>query len=224
MTDFSFFDSGLFSGENHRYLSQFLTVAFIHLLAVASPGPDFAMVLRQSITHGTKTAMQTSCGLGVGILLHVSYSIIGIGVIISQSIVAFSVMKYLGAAYLCYIGVKAIGTKPAHMNFSQKKKTIRPAFGKAFITGLLTNGLNPKATLFFLSLFTVVIDHDTPIWVQAVYGVYMAFATAVWFSLLSLFFGRASVRRLFQRSGHWFERIMGASLLALGLKLAVTER
>lgn len=221
MAEFSLIE--IFDGENQVYIQQFLTVAFIHLLAVASPGPDFAMVLRQSITHGTKTAVQTSCGLGVGILLHVSYSIVGIGVIISQSIVAFSVMKYLGAAYLCYIGVKAIRTRPANMDFLSTVEINQPSAGKAFLTGLLTNGFNPKATLFFLSLFTVVIDHSTPLTVQAVYGVYMALATAAWFSLLSLMFGCPSVRRLFQRSGHWFERIMGASLLALGIKLAVTE-
>ncbi len=224
MTDISTITGGVLGGEGQRYISQFLTVAFIHLLAVASPGPDFAMVLRQSISHGTKTAVQTSCGLGVGILLHVSYSIIGIGVIISQSILAFSVMKYLGAAYLCYIGLKAIRTQPAHLNFSGNQKSDQPSFQKAFITGLLTNGLNPKATLFFLSLFTVVIDHETPTLIQAGYGLYMAFATAAWFSLLSMLFGRSVVRQLFQKSGHWFERVMGVSLLALGLKLAVTER
>ena len=207
-----------------EYLSQFITIVIVHLLAVASPGPDFAVVVKQSITHGKATAIWTSLGVGTGIFLHVLYSLLGIGVVVSQSVVAFNIMKYLGAAYLVYLGLKAIRTKPAASPLfsSEVKKT--PSAGRAYWTGFLTNGLNPKATLFFLSLFTVVIAPDTPLIVQAFYGVYMAFATALWFSGVSLVFGSSRVRILFSKVGHWFERFMGGALLLLGLKLAITSQ
>ena len=80
------------------------------------------------------------------------------------------------------------------------------------------------ATLFFLSLFTVVIASHTPVAVQLFYGVYMAFATALWFSGISLLFGQDRVRNLFSKVGHWFERFMGGALLLLGLKLAITSQ
>ncbi len=208
----------------HEYLSQFVTIAIVHLLAVASPGPDFAIVVRQSVTFGRKTAIWTSLGVGTGIFLHVMYSLLGIGVVISQSIVAFTVMKFLGAAYLVYIGIKALKAGPSSTSFFSGQKKEIPTIKKAFWTGFMTNGLNPKATLFFLSLFTVVIASHTPVAVQLFYGVYMAFATALWFCGISLLFGNNRVRSAFSRIGHWFERFMGGALLLLGVKLAVTSQ
>ncbi len=207
-----------------EYLSQFLTIVVVHLLAVASPGPDFAVVVKQSVTHGKATALWTSLGVGTGIFLHVLYSLLGIGVVVSQSVVAFNVMKYLGAAYLVYLGLKAIRTKPAASPLFSKGVKQTPTPGRAYWIGFLTNGLNPKATLFFLSLFTVVIAPDTPLVIQACYGVYMAFATALWFSGVSLVFGNSRVRILFSKFGHWFERFMGGALLLLGVKLAITSQ
>src|SRR4051794_31688078 len=86
------------------YLAEFLTVALVHLLAVASPGPDFAVVLRESVTRGRPAGIFTALGVGSGIVLHVSYSLLGIGLLISQSILLFSLLKWLAAAYLIYIG------------------------------------------------------------------------------------------------------------------------
>lgn len=209
---------------NSYYLSQFLTVAFIHLLAVASPGPDFAIVVRQSVTYGRRTALYTSWGVGMGILIHVFYSLLGIGVVISQSLILFTIMKIAGAGYLMFIGFKAIRTRKVSLTFKEKGEQELPSAKNAVWTGFLTNGLNPKATLFFLSLFTVIIDPGTPLVVQAFYGVYMAVATWLWFSLVSMLFGQRKVRELFGRLGHWFERLMGVSLLLLGLKLAVTSQ
>lgn len=209
---------------NSLYISQFLTVAFVHLLAVASPGPDFAIVVRQSITFGRRTAVLTSCGVGLGILVHVCYSLLGIGVIISQSLLLFTIMKIAGAGYLVYLGVRAMRTRKVSISFQKAGSKPLPSAKNAVWTGFLTNGLNPKATLFFLSLFTVVISPETPISVQALYGIYMAVATALWFSLVSLLFGQERIRHLFGRIGHWFERFMGLALFLLGLKLISTSR
>ncbi len=210
----------------HPYLTQFMTIAVVHLLAVASPGPDFAIVVRQSITYGRKTALWTSLGIGCGILIHIGYSLLGIGLIVSQSIALFSVMKIIGALYLIYLGTKAIRAKPMNNAevYTRENQKKMPTTLQAMRTGFFTNGLNPKATLFFLSLFTVVIDPATPLTVQAGYGLYMAVATGVWFSSLSLLFGHSSVRRTFLKIGHWFDRLTGAVLIGLGLKLALTGR
>lgn len=207
-----------------EYLTQFITIVIVHLLAVASPGPDFAIVVRQSVTYGRSTAVWTSLGVGTGIFLHVFYSLLGIGMIVSQSIVAFTVMKFAGAGYLVWIGLKAIRSKPGlSQNFSAVEGSL-PTIGKAYWTGFLTNGLNPKVTLFFFSLFTVVISPQTPSLIQFFYGVYMAAATAVWFCGISMLFGSDRVRGMFLKVGHWFERFMGGALLLLGLKLAVTSQ
>ena len=206
------------------YWSEFLTVALIHLLAVASPGPDFAIVVRESVAHGRRTGVFTALGVGTGILVHVIYSLLGIGFVVSQSIVLFNVLKWLAAAYLLYIGIKALRARPADPSATEQAHTRVPRrAGGAFVTGFVTNGLNPKATLFFLSLFTVVIDPHTPLLMQAGYGLYLALATAIWFCLVAWLFSQARVRAGFARMGHWFDRLMGVVLVGIGVKLAFSE-
>ncbi|WP_263262699.1 LysE family transporter [Pseudomonas sp. RIT-PI-S] len=206
------------------YWSEFLAVAAIHLLAVASPGPDFAVVVRESVTHGRRAGTWTALGVGSAIFLHVGYSLLGIGLIVSQSIVLFNALKWLAAAYLLYIGFKALRARPAGAQPSEAVAVPQGRAPKAaYVAGFMTNGLNPKATLFFLSLFTVVINPHTPLAVQAAYGVYLAVATAAWFCLVARLFSNARVRAGFARIGHWFDRTMGAVLIALGVKIAFTE-
>ncbi|WPP02144.1 LysE family transporter [Pseudomonas sp. HR96] len=206
------------------YWTEFLTVALIHLLAVASPGPDFAVVVRESVTHGRRAGTWTAFGVGSAIFLHVGYSLLGIGLIVSQSIVLFNALKWLAAAYLLYIGFKALRARPAPAGAEQVQAEPRVRTPRqAYVAGFMTNGLNPKATLFFLSLFTVVINPHTPLLVQAGYGVYLALATGLWFCLVAMLFSQQRVRAGFARMGHWFDRTMGAVLIALGVKIAFTQ-
>lgn len=206
------------------YWMEFFTVALIHLLAVASPGPDFAIVVRESVAHGRRAGVFCALGVGTGIFVHVAYSLLGIGLIVSQSIVLFNALKWMAAAYLLYIGFKALRAQPAALGAVQEQAAAPARTPRgAFVTGFVTNGLNPKATLFFLSLFTVVINPHTPLLVQGGYGVYLAVATALWFCLVAMLFSQQRVREGFARMGHWFDRLMGAVLVGLGIKLAFTE-
>ncbi|HBC00264.1 MAG: lysine transporter LysE [Pseudomonas sp.] len=206
------------------YWMEFMTVALVHLLAVASPGPDFAVVVRESVTQGRRVGSWTALGVGCGIFVHVAYSLLGIGLIVSQSIVLFNLFKWLAAGYLLYLGWRALRARPMSLDTADEVDTTSDRSPwQAFVVGFVTNGLNPKATLFFLSLFTVVISADTPLLVQAGYGVYLAGATALWFLLVAWLFSRGRVRAGFARMGHWFDRLTGAVLIGLGVRLAVSE-
>jgi len=196
----------------------------VHLLAVARPGPDFAVVVRESVTQGRRVGSWTALGVGCGIFVHVAYSLLGIGLIVSQSIVLFNLFKWLAAGYLLYLGWRALRARPMSLDTADEVGTTSDRSPwQAFVVGFVTNGLNPKATLFFLSLFTVVISADTPLLVQAGYGVYLAGATALWFLLVAWLFSRGRVRAGFARMGHWFDRLTGAVLIGLGVRLAVSE-
>jgi threonine/homoserine/homoserine lactone efflux protein len=174
------------------YLNEFLLVALVHLLAVISPGPDFAIVIRNSVGSGRRAGLLTALGVGCGILVHVAYSLLG------------------------------IGSQPQMLDGEMNRRP--PLSGaKAFSNGFVTNGLNPKATLFFLSLFTLVISPQTPIGIQTFYGFYLAIATGAWFCLVAVLFSHARVRQGFGRLGHWFDRLMGVVLIGLGLHLVLSE-
>ncbi len=204
------------------YWAEFLTIAAAHLAAVASPGPDFAVVLKQSVSNGTRSAIWTSLGVGSAILLHVTYCLLGVAVLLNQSPALFAAVRYLAAAYLLYLGVvtlKDAFSKSSSVVGQEKVSPVTPL--KAFYLGFLTNGLNPKATLFFLALFTVVINPSTPSVVQIGYGVYLSVATFLWFAMLSVLLGRQSFRAILLGSGIWFERAMGAILIALALQIAL---
>ncbi len=203
---------------------EFSKVALAHLLAVASPGPDFAIVLKQSLTHGRRTALWTSVGVGTAILLHVTYSLLGLGLLIRGSVLWFNVVKYAGAAYIAWLGVQALRAKPRVMaTLVGADVAMPPSDRGAFATGFLTNALNPKVTLFFISLFVLLVNPHTPKLVQAGYGLWMALATIGWFSLVSVVFTREGVRRRFLRYGHWIDRALGVVFLAFALGLALAS-
>ena len=206
----------------HGHWLEFAQVALAHLLAVASPGPDFAIVLRQSLAHGRRAAIWTALGVGTAILLHVAYSLFGLGLLIRGSELWFNVVKFAGAAYLAWIGVQALRAKPRAAGVAEMATPSRTTRG-AFTTGFLTNALNPKATLFFLSLFALVVSPQTPRLVQAAYGLWMALATAAWFALVALVFTNERVRGPFLRCGHWIDRVLGVVFLAFAVSLVVAS-
>lgn len=204
------------------YWTEFFTIAVAHLFAVASPGPDFAVVMRQSVRGGTTVGIWTSLGVGSAILLHVTYCLLGVALLLSQSPTLFNGMKLIAAAYLFFLGVQSLraSMQPAEADHATQQLVVSSA-GRAFALGFLTNGLNPKATLFFLALFTVVIDPATPLAIQVLYGIYLALATFLWFTLLSLILGISRVRASIIGMGAWLERAMGIILIALALQIAL---
>ena len=210
------------------YWPEFLTVVVIHFLAVASPGPDFAVILRQSLCASSRSGIWTAVGIGSGILVHVTYSLLGLGILIAQSTTAFTVLKVLGAAYLLWVGWQCLKAKPsdegATDDLSQDSDTRAATAWKAWRLGFLTNVLNAKATLFFVSLFSVVISPETPVWIQGVYGAWMTLMTGLWFIGLALFLSRGQVRAFFRKISHWIERVTGVALIALAGKLATASQ
>jgi RhtB (resistance to homoserine/threonine) family protein len=211
------------------YGAQFAKVAVAHILAVASPGPDFAMVVRQSLSHGRRAAIWTAIGVGSAILVHVTYALLGIGILLRTYPVAFTAVKFAGAGYLAWIGAKALMVRPRTEMAATPEgaraeiAAAEPSTRAAFTAGFLTNLFNPKATLFFVAIFASLIDPATPKVVQAGYGAWMALTTMAWFAMVGVFFTREKVRRAFLRGGHWIDWAMGAVFIGLAAALAVAS-
>lgn len=206
------------------FFSQFFILAAAHFFAVASPGPDLAIVVKQSIRYGKRNAIITSIGIGSAILVHVGYSAVGIGILIKNSPLLFDILKYACAAYLAYIGYKSLRVKPsAPEQFNQKEREDIQTGAAAFRLGFITNVLNPKATLFFLSIFSVIVSHETPnLWLGA-YAIYLSLATMTWFCFVSLVLSKEKVRNKFLTMGHYFDWLMGVILIGLAVKVAFSS-
>ena len=201
------------------YWLEWATIAGVHLVAVASPGPDFTVTIGQSLKYGARTGIHTAIGIGSGIFLHVIYSLLGLGLIISQNEWLYLGMKWVAAAYLVYLGVLSLRAKAGQTDELKQQHLTPPSFWKAFRIGFITNALNPKATLFFLSLYVSIVDQNTPYTIQAGYGLYMACATTAWFTLIATLFGNSTIRHRYERYAHWIDRVVGVILIALAVQL-----
>lgn len=209
----------------HAYWVEFLGLMAAFGLAAIMPGIDFTMVLRQSMANGRKAGIFTSLGIASAVVVHASYTILGIGLIISQSILAFNIVRFLGAAYLLYLGIQTLrapAPNPSTIDVSSAEpdQTIFKSFG----IGFLTNLLNPKATIFFVSVFTTLVSPSTPLHIQFGYVGAMATMLFSWFALVAIFFTTPKVRAGFYAMGKWFNRATGMILIGMAAKVAMTQR
>ncbi|ASY64554.1 L-lysine permease [Sinorhizobium sojae CCBAU 05684] len=208
-----------------NYLFELASLMAIFCFAIVSPGADLAMVMRQSLVHGRRPAIITAFGIGASLMFHVTYTILGLGLIISQSIYLFNIVKWCGVAYLIYIGIKALraGETRITVEAGEPGAAKGQSALKAFGLGFAANALNPKAVFFFLSIFSTVVSAHTPMAVKFGYGLVMASALILWFVGVSLFMTTPRMRAAFTRASKWIDRATGLVFIALGLKLA-TEK
>ncbi|MHB8111189.1 MAG: LysE family translocator [Syntrophorhabdaceae bacterium] len=195
------------------------TIALIHLLAAMTPGPDFVMALRNSLTYSRRTGIFTAIGFALGIAVHVTYCIAGIAVIIARSLTLFTMIRYVGAAYLLYIGIRSILVK-SRIELTHEKAAHDISRLTAVRIGFLTNILNPNATLFILGLFTIVIDPDTPRFIMVIAGMVMVTQTFLWFSFVAIFLNEKHVRSFVDRFQGYFNMIFGGLLILLAIRIA----
>lgn len=192
-------------------------------VAAASPGPDFVMAIRNSLMYSRKTGIFTAIGFGLGICVHAAYCMFGIAALIAQSIALFNLIKWLGAAYLVYIGIKALrsnGFKAQDETYQQRNDI---HWSKAMGQGFVTNVLNPKATMFFLALYTQVIDPGTPVCVQVIFAATCVAIVTLWFSFVAMALTSPPVRNKFLGFSQWIDRACGIAMIAFGLRLALTK-
>lgn len=204
-------------------LQGLLLITCIHILAAASPGPDFILVSQQTLTNGKKAGLMCSIGIALGLSIHIVYSAFGLAAVIVNSANALWGIKILGGGYLLYLGVKGLGSKPISHQEDQNVKVIKYSAKKSIGMGFLCNALNPKAPIYFLSLFTVVLSPDMPVYQIAIYGIWMMVIQLAWFSTVVGVLSRPRVNQHFKKFGHWIDRILGGAMIALGIKVIATR-
>lgn len=203
-------------------LEQIGLIVGVTFLVMVSPGPDMLIVLRNTLIGGRSAGRRTSLGVLTGNLVHIGYCIVGIGWLISQSILAFSVLKYAGAAYLIYLGVASFRSDASRLD----PRLLPTARSRRawFVQGLFNNLLNPKGTLFYLGVFTTVITPETGAADTLVLVVCMLAVSAAFWLVFVQTLDRPVVRASIERSERFVSRTFGVLLVFLGMRVATMDR
>lgn len=203
-------------------VDQILVIVGVTFLVMVSPGPDMVLVLRNTFSGGRLAGLQTSLGVLTGNLVHITYCVLGIGWLISQSILAFTALKYAGAAYLIYLGIMSYRAGATTLNSSSIEGRRRNRTW--FVQGFVNNILNPKGTLFFLGVFTVVITPETSASATLVLVIVMISVAASFWLFFVYTLDRPIIREFIERSQRVVNRVFGVLLVFLGVRVASMER
>lgn len=196
-------------------MNEIIAVSIVTLLAVMSPGADFALVTRNSYLYGRHLGMCTAYGIAMGVWVHISYSLIGLTFLQQHLPSLIHLIQYIGAAYLIYIGYKTFTQAP--ILFDENSNQITR--WQAFRHGFLTNSLNPKTTLFVMSIYAQVMTTTNNLHKLIGYGIFISGSHFAWFCLVALFCSTPFIRNKILARQISINRVIGCILSALGLSL-----
>ncbi len=189
-------------------------------LAVISPGADFAMISRVSCIDGRRAGIMAALGIALGCWLHITYAVFGLGIVARLFPQFLTVLKVAGAIYLIWLGwtmaTTTAVTAAAEGASSQSRR--RP-----LATGLLTNALNPKTSIFVVSLYAQAIGPDTPLAAKLGYGAVISLSHLAWFATVAVFLSHPSIRAWVLARQHVVNRIIGTVLILLGITLGLPD-
>jgi len=194
------------------------SVLGIFSLGVISPGPDFSVVVKNSLTKGRKEGLLTALGIASGVAIHVTYSVLGMGLLLAADSPVFKWIRILGSFYLIYLGLKSLLSSSSQKT---EKDTARPKSKRSwYYEGLLTNLLNPHASLFLISIISSIIG-ENPILIVALAGFCIVLTAALWFTIVSVIFSFKTISKRFMQHTGLINRMLGLVLIAFGLRLLV---
>ena len=201
-------------------LTELLGVAGLTTLIMISPGPDLALVTRNTVVGGKSAGGWTSAGVLTGNLVHITYCLLGIGWLIATSIVAFTILKLAGGAYLIFLGFQSL--RP-NLNTTEEIETSASHSRKWWVQGLLNNLLNPKGPLFYLGVIAVFVSPESTV-AYLVLLVCTTLSVSAGFWVLFVYVLQiSSVRNRLLDAGKWVNRLLGTVLIALGIRLWLAE-
>ncbi|WP_018689309.1 LysE family translocator [Ahrensia kielensis] len=198
-----------------------IVIISITWLAVISPGADFAVVSRNSSVHGRSAGLASSAGIASGCWIHVAYAIFGLALIIEFFPDLFTYIQTAGAAYLIYIGISTALAKP--ISDVPNSHILVVTNWRHYGTGVLTNSLNPKTSIFVISLYSQVIGAQTPIPVQLLWGAFISASHFIWFAAISYFMSAPQIRSWVLRHQKAFNLVIGIILALLGVLLFLAD-
>jgi RhtB (resistance to homoserine/threonine) family protein len=194
----------------------------VTMLCMLSPGPDLALVMQSTLAGDRSQGLLTSLGILTGNMVHITYCALGIGYVVAHSVLAYSLLRYAGAAYLIYLGIG--GLRSAARPSAESAATRAAAAPlSAYLRGLFNNLLNPKGALFYLGVFTQVIRPGTALPEALLLIAAMLATSALFWVIFVSTLHLPPVRRTLARSRRAVDALFGGLLVALGLRVAAQD-
>ncbi|MGB2078752.1 MAG: LysE family translocator [Vibrio sp.] len=202
-------------------ISLLLTLAGVHWIALMSPGPDFALIIQNTSHYGRKTGLTIAAGLSAGILIHSILSITGISFLVQQHPMLFTVVQCIGGSYLLYLGINAL--KSVAANWSQRQQGGLPKSNRilsnqkqAFSRGMMTNLLNPKALVFFVSLMSSLVPVSMSLTGKTSAVIILWALALIWFSLLAWLLSTEKLQRKLTSAAIYIDLVCGFIFTLIG--------
>ena len=201
-----------------NYLNEFIIIAIAHFVALTSPGPDFVYVLNSALSNKPKVAIGASVGIALSNGFYIALCLLGYATFISQNEFIVNMIKVVGGSYLFYLAFIIFKSEPFHLELKKQKQS---TFIKELYSGFILSVLNPKISIFYLSLFTLAISSDTPMMVQFLYGVWMILVVFIWDSLLIFLLNNPRLKQRVIAIAN-LQNLMALLLFVMGLGLFVS--
>lgn len=205
-------------------LTLFFTVALVHLVALMSPGPDFFFVSQTAVSRSRKEAMLGVLGITAGVMVWSGVALLGLHIILEKMAWLHNIIMVGGGLYLCWMGYQMLrgalkkNNAPAHEPHVELARG-----GRSFLKGLLTNLANPKAIIYFGSVFSLFVGDN--VGSSERWGIFLLIAleTLAWFTLVASLFALPAMRRGYQRMAKWIDGVAGALFAGFGLHLIISR-
>ena len=201
-------------------LSLWFSLALVCMMGAMSPGPSLAVVLKHSLNGGMKNGMLAALSHGFGVGLYAAASLLGLDALMLQFPTVYQFLVYLGAAYLAYLGLKILFSKPNDSELQVQKSAVSSS--KALQDGFAIAFLNPKLAIFFLALFSQFIDPEN---LTLNIGIIMCLTVFVidtgWYLLVALLTDVSKKRFGFTKQNVWLDRLLGMVFIALAIKVVI---
>ena len=201
-------------------LQLLISLAVIHSVALASPGPDFALVVKMASQEHRSTAIASAVGISIAILAHTLLSLTGVSLIIQSSQTLFIMVKLIGACYLGWMGIGAI--KAAIIHWRDKQADIimqelsnKLSFKKGFLLGFYTNMLNPKAMVFFITLFSTLITPTVSLETKVAATCLLVLLSLIWFIFIAFVLSKSNIQKAMQKATPLINLITGILFLSV---------
>ncbi|MEW5561884.1 threonine export protein RhtC [Enterobacter asburiae] len=205
-------------------LMLFLTVAMVHLIALMSPGPDFFFVSQTAVSRSRKEAMMGVLGITAGVMVWAGVALLGLHLILEKMAWLHNIIMVGGGLYLCWMGYQMLrGALKKSEAPAEAPEVELAQGGKSFLKGLLTNLANPKAIIYFGSVFSLFVGDD--IGGAERWGIFLLIIveTFAWFTVVASLFAMPAMRRGYQRMAKWIDGVAGTLFAGFGIHLIISR-